>query len=327
MIGLIKQQKPLISVIVPVYNVEKYLKNCVDSLICQSYPNLEIILVDDGSPDSCPEICDSFEKEHSNIRVIHKENGGLSSARNAGIDIARGEYIGFVDSDDTVFPDMYETLYDLIKDKNRAIACVSTVSVDAEGNENTYLRHSDESINTEDYLIGLLMFYGDCSAWSKLFSREIFHGKRFRDGRLNEDVLFMFESADKFDTVFFSSVIGYRYYMRGGSISRAFGKAVHDMVTNAHEIRLMTEKSHPSLAPYAERFEIYQNMSFVKNIPPDHDRSSDPMCAQTLDYIRKNRIRAYKNPYLSKKDKVILTALCIAPKATSRFFYKRRIRQ
>ena len=327
MIGLIKQQKPLISIIVPVYNVEKYLKKCVDSLICQSYPNLEIILVDDGSPDSCPDICDSFEKEYSNIRVIHKKNGGLSSARNAGIDIAKGEYIGFVDSDDMVFPNMYETLYGLIKDKNRAVACISTVNFDENGNESVYYRNADESIDTEDYLTSLLMFYGDCSAWSKLVPREIFSDKRFREGRLNEDVLFMFESAEKYDNIICSSTIGYRYFIRSGSISRSFGKVVHDMVTNAHEIRLMTQKNYPSLELYAERFEIYQNMSFVKKIPPDYDRSSDPMCAQTLEFIRKNRLRAYKNPYLSKKDKAILTVLCIAPKTASRFFYNRSVRR
>ena len=99
-----------ISVIVPVYNVENYLRRCVDSIINQTYKNLEIILVDDGSPDNCPVICDEYAQKDSRIKVIHKENGGLSSARNCGMDMATGEYIGFVDGDDWIESDMYKFL-------------------------------------------------------------------------------------------------------------------------------------------------------------------------------------------------------------------------
>lgn len=106
--------RPLITVIVPVYKVEQYLERCVDSLRNQTYRNLEIILVDDGSPDNSGKMCDAFAEQDSRIRVIHKENGGLSSARNAGLDIASGEFVGFVDSDDWITPDMYEHLYMLM---------------------------------------------------------------------------------------------------------------------------------------------------------------------------------------------------------------------
>lgn len=106
-------ENPLISVIVPVYNVENYMRQCIDSLLKQTLPNIEIILVDDGATDKSPEICDEYAKEHSNIRVIHKLNGGLGSARNEGMKIARGKYIGFVDSDDYVSKKMYETLWNL----------------------------------------------------------------------------------------------------------------------------------------------------------------------------------------------------------------------
>ena len=100
----------VISVIVPVYNVEKYLDKCVDSIVNQTYKNLEIILVDDGSPDNCPKMCDAWVEKDSRIKVIHKENGGVSSARNAGLKASCGEYIGFVDSDDFIQPDMFEQL-------------------------------------------------------------------------------------------------------------------------------------------------------------------------------------------------------------------------
>ena len=102
--------KPLISVIVPVYNVEQYLPKCIDSILAQTYENLEIILVEDGTKDSSGVICDEYAAKDARIRVIHKENGGLSSARNAGMEIARGEYFGFVDSDDWIEPEMYENL-------------------------------------------------------------------------------------------------------------------------------------------------------------------------------------------------------------------------
>ena len=98
----------LISVIVPIYNVEKYLDKCIESIVNQTYKNLEIILVDDESPDNCPEICDKWAERDSRIKVIHKENGGAGSARNAGIEASSGEWIGFVDGDDWIEPNMYE---------------------------------------------------------------------------------------------------------------------------------------------------------------------------------------------------------------------------
>ena len=114
---------PKVSVIVPVYNTEQYLKECVDSLLKQTLTDLEIILIDDGSPDNSAYICDEYAKLDSRVKVIHKENGGLSSARNAALDICKGEYIGFVDSDDFVEPTMFEELY------NSAINYNSDISI------------------------------------------------------------------------------------------------------------------------------------------------------------------------------------------------------
>ena len=105
----------LISVIVPIYKVEHYLPKCIDSIIHQTYQNLEIILVDDGSPDNCPEICDEYAKRDKRIKVVHQENGGLSAARNSGVEMANGEFLCFVDSDDYIHPKMYEILYKNLK--------------------------------------------------------------------------------------------------------------------------------------------------------------------------------------------------------------------
>ena len=114
--------QPLVSIIVPIYKVEPYLRRCLDSIVNQSYTNLEIILVDDGSPDNCPQICDEYASKDNRIKVIHKKNGGLSDARNAGLDICKGEYISFVDSDDWVDEKYIETLLDLAIKENVDIA-------------------------------------------------------------------------------------------------------------------------------------------------------------------------------------------------------------
>lgn len=128
--------KPLISVIVPIYKVEKYLTICVDSLLHQSYGNLEIILVDDGSPDECPAICDQYQNKDNRIKVIHKKNGGLSDARNAGLDIAQGEYVAFVDSDDFIDEDYICKLYDALQ-QNRASIAVCGIQIIDESNKVT----------------------------------------------------------------------------------------------------------------------------------------------------------------------------------------------
>ena len=125
--------KPLISVIVPIYNVEKWLPRCVDSILSQEYKNLEIFLVDDGSPDGCPTICDEYAEKDKRIKVIHKKNGGLSDARNVAIDVASGEFICFVDSDDYVAPTYVEILYSLIEKYQTKASVINPVAVDEEG--------------------------------------------------------------------------------------------------------------------------------------------------------------------------------------------------
>ena len=114
--------EPLISVIVPVYRVEKYLKQCVDSILAQSHRNLEVLLIDDGSPDACPAICDAYAEADSRVRVIHQENQGPSAARNAGLDACRGEYIGFADSDDWMEPELLASLLRMLQEKNLDVA-------------------------------------------------------------------------------------------------------------------------------------------------------------------------------------------------------------
>ncbi len=185
--------EPLISVIIPIYNVEKYLKKCIDSVISQTYKNLEIILVDDGSPDNCGIICDEYAQKDDRIIVIHKKDGGLSDARNAGIEICKGEYISFIDSDDFVSPYFIEMLYRGVHDYNCEIATVEhgVRFMDVEDEAVVFTTEksqcSYEEIKPRE-AIRLMMYQRlpNGAPW-RLYKREIWNELRFPVGWLYED--------------------------------------------------------------------------------------------------------------------------------------------
>lgn len=194
-------EKKLISVIVPIYKVEKYLKRCVDSIINQTYKNLEILLVDDGSPDNSGKICDEYEKIDKRIKVIHKANGGLSDARNSALKIAKGDYIGFVDSDDYIKEDMFETLYKLSEENNADISIVSYYEMIED--RIISVRKSKE-IQVMDKIEAIKELLLDTKiqsyAWNKLFKKELFQGTEFPTGKNFEDIattLILFEKCNK----------------------------------------------------------------------------------------------------------------------------------
>lgn len=305
---------PLISVIVPVYGTEKYLKRCVNSIQNQSYKNLEIILVDDGSPDDSPRICDLLKAEDERIIVIHKTNGGLSSARNAGLDICHGEYVGFVDSDDFLETDMYAQLFEAISCSKRTIAAAGVVLEAEDGTAKSYINIIKKRELTQDYIKSLLLHRGDVSVCSKLFPREMLGMQRFREGQLNEDMLFMIGLEKNFDGLVYTGTVGYHYIEYVSSLSRSFGKAIHDMVGNAGEVSNYVKQNYPAYTEEAERFEIYQNLAFAWNIPKGYDRKNDALCAQSISFLRKNYLRALRNRFLTGKDKVRLTLVCAMPK-------------
>ena len=178
---------PKISVIVPIYNVENFVKKCVSSILNQTYKNLEIILVDDGSTDNSSQIIDVMSKEDSRIKCIHKTNGGLSDARNSGIAIATGEYIGFVDGDDWIHPQMYEILYQKLRETNTDICCCEYMSVD----ENLFCeKRIISEIKSKVYDKTFAMTYvGDLKAvaWNKLYKKKLFEQLRYPYGKIHED--------------------------------------------------------------------------------------------------------------------------------------------
>jgi glycosyltransferase involved in cell wall biosynthesis len=185
----------LISVIVPVYNVEKYLDRCISSIINQTYQNLEIILVDDGSSDNCPAMCDKWAMKDSRIRVIHKQNGGLSDARNAGMKIATGEYVGFVDSDDYISPHMYQFLLERMNVDNSDIA-ICGVEMLWENNSFTKMLTSSGNflLNTQEALLAIVEESKiKHPVWNRLYKAKCLSNIFFPVGKTHEDAFWSYK--------------------------------------------------------------------------------------------------------------------------------------
>lgn len=218
------KRKELISVIIPVYKVEDLLDRCVNSILNQIYSNLEIILVDDGSPDNCGAVCDQYATEDKRIRVIHKENGGLSSARNAGLKIATGKYVTFVDSDDYINNNMLEILYNNLLAANSDISICNFQSFSDESEVMT----SDLNIlddfttysNEESLEILLYNRITNCS-WGKLFRKELFDDIEFPEGKIMEDLATTYKLFAKSKSISISKKKLYFYYLRPNSIMRS----------------------------------------------------------------------------------------------------------
>ena len=208
-----------VSVIIPIYNVEKYLKKCVDSVINQTYKDLEIWLVDDGSPDNCPAICDEYAAKDSRIKVIHKKNGGLSDARNAALDVMTGEYVTFVDSDDYIPNNAIQTLYDILKKYDADIALGNMYSVNENGLINTDCSFSNEEKVLCDDEIFLTL--NRPNAPSKLYRADLYNDVRFPVGKLYEDVFTWHKILSQVKKVALTGKVSYYYLTRSGSIMRS----------------------------------------------------------------------------------------------------------
>ena len=214
----------LISVIIPVYNVEKYLEKCINSVINQTYKNLEIILVNDGSTDNCPNICDEFAKKDSRIRVIHKQNGGLSSARNAGLDIANGQYIGFVDSDDYIHTEMYQKLYEALISQNADLSICSYEEVTEKGKSiDGFSPIKDEILDANNALLKLNQekFWYYVVVYTKLYNKNIFKDIRFPESKINEDQFIVHEVFYNCKKIVTIPNKLYYYVQRNGSITKS----------------------------------------------------------------------------------------------------------
>ena len=220
------EKTPELSIIVPIYKVEKYLDECIQSILHQTFTDFELILVDDGSPDACPQMCDAAAEQDSRVRVIHQKNGGLSAARNMGIEAARGNWLGFVDSDDFVAPDFYEKLYNAAVNADADCAVCSVQLTHEDGSRmdtppqwKVYGRgYTGEdvlkTITWQDNVPYLV-------AWNKLYRREVFRTLRYPVGRINEDVFVFAELFDTIKKVACMEQPLYFYRQRTGSIMQS----------------------------------------------------------------------------------------------------------
>ena len=215
----------MISVIVPVYNVEKYIRQCLDSIVDQTYKDLEIILVDDGSKDSSGAICDEYAQKDERIKVIHKQNEGQSIARNVGLQNATGEFVGFVDSDDTILPGMFKDMYEVASQHDLGLVCVNLHKV-FDDRADKYLYPEDGAIrllSAKDMTILNLTDKSPAYVCTHLFKRSLFDTLSFPENIYYEDraSTFRFTAACSKGAIINKSY--YRYYCRQGSISRSYG--------------------------------------------------------------------------------------------------------
>lgn len=253
----------LISIVVPVFNVEKYLNECLDSIVYQTYNNLEIILVDDGSTDNSGEICDSYGIRDKRIKVIHKQNGGLSDARNVGIKIAKGKYITFVDSDDEIAKDMIEYLYIMLKRSNADIAVCQRSLIDEDGKAiltQTEKKCKDIIIQGYEECMKAYLKTSDIDtvAWGKLYKTSLFEDVSYPKGRYHEDVFTTYKLVAKSKTIAIGYEKKYLYRIRQGSITQiAFSKKHMDAITGKEKQAEFIKKKFPSLYPLAQGDIIY----------------------------------------------------------------------
>lgn len=316
----------LITVIVPVYNILEYLPRCVHSIMAQTYTNLEIILVDDGSTDGTGELCDELAGEDSRIKVYHKENGGSSSARNFGLKEARGQYVGFVDSDDYIAPDMYRQLLEGIRKYRVSAAQTARDEIDEKGNLLPNICAPPETpliMGAEEFLRELLMHRGDCSFCTKLIRRDFFPEDAFPVGKLNEDFHLLVRMLPRIGSLVSLPEQAYHVFYRIGSNSRRadrenFSPVFGDCVENADMVMEIVKKDYPELEAAAFRFGIFQRLEYMLHIPISQMTGGNVLYREIVAYLRRNWLHSMRNPVLTRKNKIYHTLFALAPKGIRR---------
>lgn len=262
--------KPLISVIVPVYNIEQYLQRCLDSLFAQTYKNLEIILVDDGSTDKSPNICDRYKEKDERAVVIHKENGGAADARNLALDICHGVYISFVDGDDYLDEKYLEILYKDLEETQADISICSWEEVTAqEEKRTTNAETKQEVFNTEEALENLLYQRKfDSAMWCKLYKRCLFEDIRFPKGNLYEDIAIIYKIFAGAKKIVYRNYKGYYYLLREtGTTLISFRREKMDLIDVTDELYEFIKENYKELELAALSRVMRANFHIYLQIP------------------------------------------------------------
>lgn len=316
----------LISVIVPVYNIRDYLPRCVESICNQTYSHLEIILVDDGSNDGTEKLVDELAAKDTRIRVFHKENGGSSSARNLGIRQAQGCWLGFVDSDDFISPQMYERLIRAVKQEGLSMAQISRDEMDEQGKllPNVCEPPSQQYIcPSQEFLRQLLLHQGDCSYCTKLIARELFDKYTFPEGVLNEDFYLLLQMLQEIEGAVILPQQEYHVFYRIGSNTRKkskneFSRVFMDIVNHADFAARLVEKKYPELKQEALRFSLYQRLEYLLHIPIAMMERKNTFYQSVKGWLRKHGKDILTNPCLTRRDRSYLLLLTVAPKTVRR---------
>lgn len=308
------EKNELISVIVPVYNIEQYLPACIESILAQTYTNLEIILIDDGSTDGSGRVCDEYAAKDTRIRVIHKPNGGVSSARNIGLDAATGTLIGFVDGDDTIAPEMYQTLYSDMCQYDADIVCCGYKSIWPNkvelhyGTEKLLVYEGKQGAQT--LLTGKNI---EPSLWNKLYRGKLFFGVEFNEKiRFAEDLLVNFYVFYKAERTIFHDVCLYYYgHREGACTSSGFGKNDFDLI-DVSRIMLEDLKMHGSdLYIYGEK-RVVSSLISAYNHSLKQEEYSD-LRKTFLDELKQNRSKVLSGKVYSKTQKVAVLLMTTCP--------------
>lgn len=302
-----------ISVIIPVYNVEKYFKKCIESVLAQTFKDIEILLIDDGSTDRSGEICDDFAKKDTRIRVIHKKNGGVSSARNCGIENATSPLIGFVDSDDYIDSDMYEVLYNELKKADADIAMCDLVNCYENQKIEKHNREIVEELNSEQ-AIRMVMEAKKTSVTpvNKLYKRYIFDEIRYPEGKESEDAFVIVDILMRANKIVFTSKQKYYYIHRKGSITTSNFKEKDLNVIEAYQKNQnLIEKFYPELGDVAQmrylwaHFYVLDKMMLSENV---YDKKIEK---QIIDVLRKNIWFILKDSRFNKSRKIAMMLLMV----------------
>lgn len=306
---------PRISIIVPVYKVESYLNKCIDSILNQTFEDFELILVNDGSPDKCGEICEDYAKKDSRIRVFHKENGGQATARNFGIDVARGEYIGFVDSDDYIEPEMYEVLYNMcINDNCDMVNCSSKIyfnnKIKVNGNGEKVIHSKKEAMRV--VIEGLL--YDEC-LWSKLIKKSVLKDLRMPVGIIYEDTAFVYKIVDKCERIGYMGVPMYNYIKREDStMDRAVKEIRTDAILVYKEMYEFVKNKYPDIADIV-RLKLSNTCISIMNtiIKQDEFNIYINKYREVSKVLNKNFYNNIKSKNYHRNEKILLLANKINP--------------
>lgn len=299
--------KPLVSVIIPVYKVENYLDECVQSVLRQTYRNMEIFLVDDGSPDRCGQMCEEYATEDSRIRVIHKENGGLSSARNAGIDACHGEYIAFIDSDDSVSPVFIEALVTAAENCDADVVASEFPPGFWDGDPLPVLTDTMEqvtigAISPDDALLGLFYQKDPTGAQFKLYKRHIFEELRFPVGYLFEDLATTYKAFLATKRMGFVRGKLYAYRKRMGSIVRqSFNEQKMIMIPISRQVVTDISREAPHLLKAAKSRVFAGLFSIYLQVPREDRRNRNLLWEE----IKKHRdtVLMDGNPMMRTKNR------------------------